>query len=276
MTALHCRQNTIRAALYRQMQKIIELGYVGIRLDQAVAEVERVRGGEAYSLDAVDRGYEMNQRRQIRKRAVRHRPGIGIHVLAEQRYLAHALLAQAFHFLKHLLEGTADFFAARIGDDAEATVLAAAFHDRNECGGARRAGRRQSVEFFDFRKTDVDLRPAGFLQSPEHGRQAAPGLGAEHQIDERRARRDALALLTGDAAADADNHVWTLLLEQPPFAQQGEHFLLSLFANRAGIDQQHVRLRRIVGRGHAVGGLEHVPHLPGIVLIHLTAEGFYV
>src|SRR3982074_1436272 len=156
MAALHCSQNTIRAALHRQMQKIIELGDVGIRLDQAVVEIERVRGGESNALDAVDRGYEMNQRRQIRERAVRHRPGVGIHVLAEQRDLAHALLTQAFHFLEHLRERAADFLAARIGYYAETAILAAAFHYRDEWGGARRARRRQPVEFFDFGKTDVD------------------------------------------------------------------------------------------------------------------------
>ncbi len=99
---------------------------------------------------------------------------------------------------------------------------------------------------------------------------------AKHQIDARRPRRDALALLARDAAAHADDHVRTLLLEQPPFAQQGKYLLLSLFADGAGIDQQHVGLRRIVGMRHAMGSLEHVPHLAGIVLIHLTAEGFYV
>ena len=71
-------------------------------------------------------------------------------------------------------------------------------------------GLRQPVEFLDFRKTDVDLRPAGFLQPVDHRRQAVQGLRAEYQIDERRARRDALALLARDAAADADHHVRAL------------------------------------------------------------------
>ena len=38
---------------------------------------------------------EMNQRRQIRERAVRHRPGIGVDVLAEQGDFAHSLRRQA-------------------------------------------------------------------------------------------------------------------------------------------------------------------------------------
>ena len=129
---------------------------------------------------------------------------------------------------------------------------------------------------FRFRKTDVDLRPAGLLQPPEHRRQAVQGLRAEYQIDKRRPRRDALSLLAGDTAADADDHMRALLFEQPPFTQQGKDLLLGLFANRTGIDQQYVRFGRIVGARHAMVCLEHIPHLAGIVLVHLTAEGFYV
>ena len=139
-----------------------------------------------------------------------------------------------------------------------------------------RARCRQAVEFFDFRKADVDLRPAGLLQPVQHRRQAVQGLRAEHQVDERRPRGDALALLARHAAAHPDDHMRALLLEQPPFAEQGEDLFLRLFAHGTGIDQQHVRLGGIVGARHAMGGFEHVPHLAGIVLVHLAAERFYV
>jgi len=102
------------------------------------------------------------------------------------------------------------------------------------------------------------------------------GLRPEHQIDKRGARRDALPLLAGHTAADTDDHMRAKLFEEPPFPQQGEHFLLSLFPHRTGIDQQDVRLGRVIGAPHAVGRLEYVPHLAGIVFVHLTAEGFYV
>jgi len=65
-------------------------------------------------------------------------------------------------------------------------------------------------------------------------------------------------------------------LNSRQFAQQGKHLFLGLFPNGAGIDQQHVRLSRIVGTRHAMGSLEHVPHLAGIVLVHLAAKSFYV
>jgi hypothetical protein len=56
------------------------------------------------------------------------------------------------------------------------------------------------------------------------------GLRAKHQIDERRPRGDAVPFLAGDAAADTDDHVRPLLLEQPPLAQQRKDLFLSLLA----------------------------------------------
>jgi hypothetical protein len=90
-------------------------------------------------------------------------------------------------------------------------------------------------------------------QALHHLRQAVQGLRSEHQIHEGRPRGDPLAFLAGHAAADADDHMGALLLEQPPFAQQREHLLLRLLAHRAGVHQQHVGLGRVVGAGHAIG-----------------------
>src|SRR5208283_1846935 len=180
------------------------------------------------------------------------------------------------HFVQHLVERAVDFLSARIRHDAEGAVLAAALHDRHEGRRAGGARLRQPVEFLDFREADVDLRAARSPQIVEHGGQAVQGLRSKHQIDEGRARRDALPFLAGDAAAHADHHVRAQLLELPPFPQQGEHFLLCLLAHRTGVDQEQVGLCRIFRSGHAVGGLKHLLHLAGIVLVHLATEGFYV
>jgi hypothetical protein len=141
MAALHRRQDPVGAALHGKVQVIVELRHVGIRLDQAVVEIERVRGGEADALHAVDRGDEVDQGRKVRGRAVLHRPGIGVHVLAQERHLTHALPAQAADLFQHLLEGAADLLAARVRHHAKTAVLAAAFHDRHEGGGAGRPRR---------------------------------------------------------------------------------------------------------------------------------------
>ncbi len=132
------------------------------------------------------------------------------------------------------------------------------------------------IELLDLRKTDVHLRLTRTLQFLEHVRQAMQRLRPEHQIDERRARGNPLAFLTGDAAADTDDHLRALLLEQPPFSEQGKHLFLSFLAHRAGIDQQQVGLRGILRADHSMGGLKQILHLAGIVLIHLAAERLYV
>ena len=102
------------------------------------------------------------------------------------------------------------FLAARVGHDAEAAVLAAAFHDRDERGGAFGARRRQVIELLDLGKADVDHGPAGAAQLRDHLGQAMQRLRAEHEIHERRALGDGLAFLARHAAAHADEHVRAL------------------------------------------------------------------
>ena len=129
-----------------------ELRHVGVGLDQAVGELERVRGRETDALDALNARDVMDERRQIDAAAVRHRAGVGVDVLAQQRDLADALRSQRAHFVEHRLERAAHLIAARVGHDAEAAVLAAAFHDRHV--GARTLGARlgQAIEFLDLRE----------------------------------------------------------------------------------------------------------------------------
>src|SRR5450631_3485109 len=100
------------------MQVVVELRYVRVRFDQAVIEIERMRGCEANALDTVDGRDEVNQGRQIRERTVRHGTGIGVYVLTQQGDLAHALHRQPLNLRQHLFEWTADFLAARVGPDA--------------------------------------------------------------------------------------------------------------------------------------------------------------
>ena len=131
-------------------RKLLSCGtfaYASIRLSLKSSGCEVVKRMRS---TPVDRGDEMDQGRQIRRRAVRHRPGIRIHILAEQRDLAHALAGQAFHLRKHLLERAADFLAARVGHDAKAAVLAAAFHDRDEGSRTGRARLREAGRISRF------------------------------------------------------------------------------------------------------------------------------
>ena len=143
------------------MQMVGELADAGKRLDQAVVEFQRMRGGEADALDARHRRHVVDERGEIDAHAVGHRTRVGIDVLPEQRDLAHPLGGELTHFAEHRVEGAADFLAAGVGHDAEAAVLAAAFHDGHV--GARPCGARrgQVIELLDLRKAHIDHRAAG-------------------------------------------------------------------------------------------------------------------
>ena len=88
VAALHQREHAIRAALYRQVQEIRELRHVAIRLDQAVAELDRMRRRETDALDARHRRDEVDQRREVGMTAAGQRAAIRVDVLPEQRDLA--------------------------------------------------------------------------------------------------------------------------------------------------------------------------------------------
>ena len=95
VAALHQREHAVRAALHRQVQEIRELRHVAIRIDQAVAELDRMRGREADALDARNCRDEVDQRREVGMTTAGQRAAIRVHVLPEQRDLHDALLRPA-------------------------------------------------------------------------------------------------------------------------------------------------------------------------------------
>ena len=90
--------------------------------------------------------------------AVVDRAAVGVHVLAEQRHFLHALRGEVGDLGQHVVERPRDFLAARVGHDAEAAVLAAAFHDRDE--GARRRRRAPAAGGRTSRSRETRCRPA--------------------------------------------------------------------------------------------------------------------
>ena len=271
MAALHQGQDAVAAALHRQMQVADQLGNVRVGLDQAVAELDRMRGGVADPLDAVDGGHVMQQQREIGDLAVVHQAAVGVDVLPQQHDLADTLLRQQCQLGDDIIQRAADLLAAGIGHDAEGAVLAAALHDRHERLRPLGAWLRQGIEFLDLGEGNVD----GGLLLPAHPvqqlRQAVQGLRAEHEVDIGGALLQGFALLTGDAATDTDDEIRPALLQRPPATEFGEHLFLGLLAHGAGVHEQHVGLFGIVGQLETMGGMQYVPHLGGIVFVHLAA-----
>jgi hypothetical protein len=73
------------------------------------------------------------------------------------------------------------------------------------CGGAFYACRREMIEFFNLRETNIDLRLLGASPGFDEFGQPMQGLRAKDNIDIRRPLNDRLTFLRGDASAHADN-----------------------------------------------------------------------
>ena len=100
-------------------------------------------------------------------------------------------------------------------------------------------------------------------------------LGPEHEVEGREAAQQRVALLLGDAAADADQEprLGALALEHP--AQLGVELVLRLLPDRARVDDDQVGRLGLVGAVPAVV-MQQVRHLLGVVLVHLAAEALDV
>ncbi len=101
-------------------------------------------------------------------------------------------------------------------------------------------------------------------------------LRAEDQIDAGRPLAQQLALLAGDAAADADHHAGPARFQGFPESQLRKDLFLGLFADGAGIEQQHIGLLGIIGALQIVGRAQDIRHPGGVVFVHLATVGLDV
>src|SRR5690606_10962699 len=191
---------------------------------------------------AVDRGDVIDQGCEGDGAPVEGLAPIGVDVLSEEVDLAYALGGEAHDFRHDVVERPADLLATRVRNDAERAVLAAASHDRNK--GSRSFGTRfrQAVEFFNLREGDVDNRAAAGDDFLQHIGQAVQGLRPEYEVDVRCPAADALAFLAGNAPAHADHDAGPFLLERTPAPEFGKDLLLCLLPDRAGVDEQEIRI----------------------------------
>ena len=238
MAALHACKDPIRSVLNRQVKVVRELWHLGISLDQAVGELDRVRRSEANALDAVDRRNVVDECCEVCYLAIVHRAAVGIDVLAEQVDLGDTLICQADTFGDHAIEWPADLLAARVGHNAKTAILAAAFHDRYERGRTFGTWLREAIELLNFRKRNIDNRAVPGLSIFNQLGEPVQCLRSKDNIDKRRTLDDAFAFLARDAAAHTDHYARAFLLEWSPATQLGEYFFLGLLAYRAGIDEQ--------------------------------------
>ena len=246
VAALHRREDAVGAATAPAgAGSDASFGTLRVGLDQAVAELDRMRGREADAADAVDARDVLDQQREVRasrRRAIG--PRYALTFWPEQVDLAHALRGERRDLGQHVVERARLTSSPRVyGTTQKRAVLAAAFHDRDERARSVHARLGQVVELLDLGKADVDLRRV-----------------------RRRARRRCICgrrcsvcgpntRSTYGARATIAAPSW--LATQPPTpitsaglaclsvfqsAELREHLFLRLLADRAGVDQDDVGL----------------------------------
>ena len=209
-----------------------------------------MRGGVAQTLDTVHFGGIYQQLGKIHYPATVTGTNVGVYVLSQQGNLANTLFGEFNNLGDDLVKGSAEFLTAGIGHHAEGAVLATAFHDRDKGTRAVTARWHQGIELFYLGETDIHPWSAVAHQRVQHCRQAVVSLRSKHQIHIGGPAQYELALLTGHTATHPDHEFWPIIFPLAPTAQLGKNFLLRFFANRAGIEQQHVCLLRLISERH--------------------------
>ena len=242
------------------------LGAEGV--DQRGGEVVGVAGGEAHPLDARDLGDAEEQLGELDAAPV------GVHVLADEGHLADADVGQGVDFVKDLDEGPAHLPAAGMRDDAEAADVVAALHHRDELAHLpRRAagvGARKDVLLGVHPGGLGDPYPIG-ADPGDDLRELADGVGTEDEVQVGDLAEELGFLLLRHAATDGEKCP-ALGLHRPVAAEGGEHLVLRLLPDGAGVEDDQVR-RLGGGRGLVADGGQRLAHPERVVDVHLAAEG---
>ena len=272
MGAVHPLEDLVRTGLHRQVQIGHQLVTLAMRRDQIVGHVVGMRGGVADSGQPVDLAQAPDQPRQ-RPVAAFSGAVIGVDVLPQQGELAHPAIHQIAGLVEHLRRRARDLGAAGVGHDTEGAKLVAAFLDSEKGGrAARRLGARfQPFELVFLGEIGVErLGPLARLRL--HLGQAVIALRADHQIDQRLAAHDLLALGLRDAAGNADLEIGFLGLQPLVAAQLGIDLFRRLFTDMAGVEQDHVGVVRRRRLDIALPA-QRLGHAFAVIDVHLTAIG---
>ena len=195
-------------------------------------------GGETHAQQRRDRRHAPHELREIDIA----RP-IGIDVLTEQRDLAVAVLEEAPGLGDDGLRITAPFAAPRIGNHAVGAEVVASAHDAHEGAHAVAVEAHRSDLGIGLlsREQHIDPLAAG-LGLAHQARQVAVGIRPGHHIDGIRSLDKLLLQALGHAADDADHQTRTFAAVAFHLGQAPPDPLLGVVADRAGVDQDDVRL----------------------------------
>src|SRR5919197_3596622 len=219
---------------------------LGHRLDHGLAEVLWVRAREADALDAGDCVAGAEELAELGSQVGREIAAPRVHVLPEQRDLAHAVSYKRRDLGDDLAEPPALLSAPDRRDDAVRALRVAPHRDLHPGLNAplavpRQVGREVLMRAELAARNGIPTRADAVA---EVGNRA----GAEGDVDERVLLEDPLALCLGIAAADSDHEIGTLALPRRRISEVGRKARVRLLAHRAGVEDDHVggvRIRRL-------------------------------
>ncbi len=236
------------------------------------AEVLRVRAREADALDAVDRIARAQQLAELGVDVRQEVAAPGVHVLAEQRQLAHALSARGCVTSARTSPGrrltsrprTAGTMQYEHVELQPIEICTHAWKRRSRCIGSVAANLRSSPVPHAPR---VDAEAARAEPLAEVRDRARP----ERDVDVGIEREEPLALRLRVAAADGDDHLGPLALSRRSLTHVRGELRVRLLADRARVEDDDVglALRRRLAETEL---LEHALDALGVVGVHLAPE----
>jgi hypothetical protein len=212
----------------------------------------------------VDHPEELGERRLPSAREV---APVRVHVLAEQRDLAHAVSGQALHLGDQLGGRAAHLPPARRGHDAVRAHAVAAhgdLHPRLVAAGAlHRQAPREALE--------LEVALGGQAVARQELGQLGDLAGPEGDVDERELLEDALLHRLRPATPDPDDPRRVLGLEAPRLPEVGDEAAIRLLPDGARVEEDEVGLVAALDLGVAER-VQHPLHPFGVVLVHLAPE----
>ena len=239
--------------------------------DHVLAHVLGVRARVADALDALDGVHpaqELGERHPVVAAQV---APVGVHVLAEQRDLPHAVAGEALDLGEQLGRRARLLAAACRRHDAVRADAVAPLGDLEPCLELARALHRQMPG--EALELEEALR-ADRVRGQELG-EAADLPRPEGDVHEREPLEDLVFHRLRPATADADDPARVLGLEPLRLAQVRDEARISRLADRAGVEEDQV-CPVALGRLGVAERLEHAAHALRVVLVHLAPEGGYV
>ena len=241
--------------------------HLGHRVDHVVGEIVGMWRRESQAPDTLHRP---NRPQQVAEAVFAVE--VGVHRLAQQRYLAHAFGHHLLGFAHDIGQLPAAFGAARGRHDAVRTAVVAATLHRDPRLDLVEATRGEVFVVLLHVEGGVHGALAVARFGHELGECAIP-VGAHDEAHMLRPVQQLRPQSLRHTAGDTDHT--SLLHRSLEFTQPPDHPLLRVITNGAGVEQDHIRIVRRIDRAVAFCR-QFAEHELGVAHVHLTTVGLDV